>query len=103
MPTLHTVNKSAFDRNSLESCLSVCKTDSSILLIEDAVVAAMSNTLVTEKIVCAIVSGIKLYALSEDIRARGLPPQRLIRQIRLINYSGFVDLVTHHDRVQNWL
>ena len=103
MPTLHTVNKSAFERNSLDSCLSVCKTDGSILLIEDAVVAAMTDTTVTEKILQAIASGIRMYALSEDIRARGLPEHRLIRQITLVDYAGFVKLAASHDRVQSWL
>ncbi len=103
MPTLHTVNKSAFERNSLDSCLSVCKTDGSILFIEDAVVAAMINTTVTEKVFQAIASGIKVYALGEDIRARGLPEQRIIRHITLVDYAGFVALAASHDRVQNWL
>lgn len=103
MPTLHTVNKSAFERNSLDSCLSVCKTDGSILLIEDAVVAAMQNTTVSEKISQAMASGIKIYALSEDIRARGLPQERVMESIALVDYTGFVNLVIENDRVQNWL
>lgn len=103
MPTLHTVNKSAFERNSLDSCLSVCKTDASILLIEDAVVAAMQNTSVSDKISKAIDSGIKVYALNDDISARGLPGQRVMDKIDLVDYTGFVNLVTESDRVQNWL
>ena len=103
MPTLHTVNKSAFERNSLDSCLSVCKTDGSVLLIEDAVVAAMQDTTVSEKISQAIESGIKFYALDEDIRARGLPQQRVMENITRVDYTGFVNLVTENDRVQNWL
>ncbi len=103
MPTLHTVNKSAFERNSLDSCLSVCKTDGSILLIEDAVIAAMQDTTVSEKISQAIESGIKFYALDEDIKARGLPEQRVMDSITRVDYTGFVNLVIENDRVQNWL
>ncbi len=103
MPTLHTVNKSAFERNSLDSCLSVCKTDGSILLIEDAVIAAMQDTTVSEKISQAIESGIKFYALDEDIKARGLPEQRVMDSITRVDYAGFVNLVIENDRVQNWL
>ncbi len=103
MPTLHTVNKSAFERNSLDSCLSVCKPDGSILLIEDAVVAAIQNTSASEKIKQAMESGIKIYALNEDIRARGLPELRVMENISLVDYTGFVKLVTENDRVQNWL
>ena len=103
MATLHTVNKSAFERNSLDSCLSVCKADGSVLLIEDAVVAALQNTVASEKINTAVASGIKFYALQEDIRARGLPEQRIMDNVTLVDYTGFVNLVTENDRVQNWL
>ncbi len=103
MSTLHTVNKSAFERNSLDSCLSVCKADASVLLIEDAVVSALQNTSVSEQIEQAASKGIRFYALSEDLKARGLPKQRVMEQITLIDYPGFVKLATENDRVQNWL
>jgi tRNA 2-thiouridine synthesizing protein B len=103
MATLHTVNKSAFERNSLDSCLSVCKADASVLLIEDGVVAALKNTAVSAKIREAIAGGIKFFALKEDLAARGLPEQRIMDSVSLVDYSGFVSLVTENDRVQNWL
>lgn len=103
MSTLHTVNKSAFERNSLDSCLSVCKPDASVLLIEDAVVAALQNTAVSGKISDAIAGGIKFFALQEDVKARGLSEQRIMDKVTLVDYSGFVNLVTENDRVQNWL
>lgn len=103
MSTLHTVNKSPFERNSLETCLSLCKTDGSILLIEDGVLGAMQNTSVSERITNAIQSGIKVYALSEDLAARGLANERTIAQVSLVDYAGFVKLATENDRVQNWL
>lgn len=103
MATLHTVNKSPFERNSLDTCLSLCKSDGSILLIEDGVVAALSNTSVSERLLKAIKSGIQVYALGEDLKARGLPEDRVIDQITLIDYPGFVKLTTENDRVQNWL
>ena len=103
MTTLHTVNKSPFERNSLDTCLSLCSSDGSILLIEDAVVAAISKTSVAESLEKAIASGIKVFALEEDLKARGLPCDRLIDRITLVDYSGFVKLATENDRVQSWL
>ena len=103
MSTLHTVNKSAFERNSLDSCLSVCKADASVLLIEDAVVSALKNNSICERIEKAVESGVKFFALREDLKARGIPEQRVLDQITLVDYSGFVNLVTQNDRVQNWL
>ena len=103
MPTLHTINKSPFERNSLESCLSVALDDASVLLIEDAVVAVMQNTAVSADIENAIDRGIKMYALMPDIAARGLPEQRIMSKITLVEYDGFVQLSCDNDRVQNWL
>ena len=44
MSTLHTVNKSPFERTSLDTCLSVVGTDSTVLMIEDGVSGALQNT-----------------------------------------------------------
>jgi sulfur relay protein TusB/DsrH len=41
---LHTVNKSPFERNSLESCLRLSKAGHAILLFEDGVYAALQGT-----------------------------------------------------------
>ena len=38
---LHTVNKSPFEKNSLETCLRLAEDNSSILLIEDGVYGAL--------------------------------------------------------------
>jgi len=40
---LHTVNKSSFERNSLQSCLNTIDDTSVILLIEDGVISAAKN------------------------------------------------------------
>lgn len=103
MPTLHTVNKSPFERNSLETCLSVCKPDASVLLIEDAVVAALQNTRISKQILDAMSSGVKVYALNEDLEARGLPLGRLIEQIDIVDYAGFVGLAAKNTKIQSWL
>jgi tRNA 2-thiouridine synthesizing protein B len=103
MSTLHTVNKSPFERNSLQSCLSIAKDQSSILLIEDGVVAALKDTVMSDELEQAINRGINLYVLEEDLQARGLPQERIMSKIQSVTYSGFVELVTSTDRVQNWL
>ncbi|MFT5505999.1 MAG: tRNA 2-thiouridine synthesizing protein B [Gammaproteobacteria bacterium] len=103
MSTLHTVNKSPFERNSLRSCLSVAKDQSSVLLIEDGVVAALKDSVLSVELEQAINRGINLYVLEEDLQARGLPLERIMSKIQPVKYSGFVELVTSTDRVQNWL
>jgi len=41
MSTLHTVNKSPFDRSSLETCLRLAGKGNAVLLLEDGVYGAM--------------------------------------------------------------
>ncbi len=50
MSILHTVNKSPFERNALESCLMHLADNASVLLIEDGVVGAMQGTTMNDKI-----------------------------------------------------
>ena len=48
---LHTVNKSPLEKNSLETCLRLADSNSSILLIEDGVYGALKNTLYEKSII----------------------------------------------------
>ena len=96
---LHTVNKSPFQNNSLDSCLRIAKAESGILLIEDAVYAAVEsqNGILTEQ----VLSLHKLYALIPDLKARGLL-ERVKPGIELVDYDGFVALTENFKSVQSW-
>ena len=48
---LHTLNKSPFEKNSLETCLRLIDKGSSILFIEDGVYSAIKNTKYEQKII----------------------------------------------------
>lgn len=76
MSTLHTVNKSPFDKNSLTSCLKYAKQGSAVLLIEDGVYAAINNTEATDKIKNALGS-ISIYVLKPDLETRGMSEGRV--------------------------
>lgn len=102
MALLHTVNKSPFERNALESCLRHARKGSAILFIEDGVYALVRGADCAEKVEQAT-ADFSLYALAPDLEARGIPAQRLIDGVRLVDYHGFVDLTVSHDRVQSWL
>ncbi len=103
MAMLHTVNKSAFENRSLDSCIAHAKPGSSILLFEDGVVAAMEGTIISDK-VKSILGDVKVYVLGPDLRARGLSTDKVIDGVTVLDdYGGFVDLVTEHDNVQAWL
>ena len=99
---LHTVNKSPFEKDSLNACLRLAKAGSAILLIEDGVYAAIKGTAVEDKVKAAV-GDKKVFALGPDIKARGLDEGQVIDGITLVDYSGFVDLAAENDKVQAWL
>ena len=93
---LHIVNKSPFETNTLESCLSTAGSGNSVLLIEDGVYASLSSRIAETQ------SDFTYYALESDLQARGLV-DRVPEGVKVIDFGGFVDLVADHDRVQSWL
>jgi len=102
MSILHTVNKSPFEKSSLNDCLSHSADGSAILLIEDGVYAAMQGTNVEAEIKNAMGSK-KVYALGPDVKLRGLSVDRIIDGVEVVDYAGFVDLTESNDKVQAWL
>jgi len=86
----------------LDSCLRLAKTGSSILLIEDGVYAAMAKAAYAGNI-SGRLEDFSFYVLGPDVAARGLNDVPLIEGIRVVDYEGFVDLVTEHDVTQSWL
>ena len=102
MSVLHIVNKSPYDRNSLDACLRLARADSAILLIEDGIYAVQKNAAAADKMQQAI-SKHQIYALQPDLQARGINPDNMIDGISLVNYDGFVKLTTEYDKLQSWL
>jgi tRNA 2-thiouridine synthesizing protein B len=98
---LHTVNKSPFEKNALEACLSHATKGSAVLLIEDGIYGGLKGTAVSAKIEKAM-EHIPIYALWPDVEARGMQ-DRIIDEIKLVGYDDFVDLVVEHHTVQAWL
>jgi len=101
MSLLHTINKSPFERNTFDSCVAHAKKGSSILLIEDGVYAATQGTAAARKLQ-DLMKDVKVYALQPDVNTRGLQ-SKMLDGVNLVDYGGFVDLVTQHNAVQAWL
>ena len=102
MSTLHTVNKSPFDRTALKTCLNHMAIGDVMLMIEDGVVGArkggaFAGALQAKLGSCAI------YALAPDLAARGIKPEDLVDGVKLVDYAGFVDLAAESERVCSWL
>lgn len=99
---LHTVNKSPFEKNSLKTCLRLAKAGSDILLIEDAVYAAMKGTSVADT-VAAAVENFNMYVLGPDLLSRGVGESEVLNGFDVVDYEGFVRLAVKNDKVQSWL
>jgi tRNA 2-thiouridine synthesizing protein B len=101
MSTLHTINKSPFDRNSLDSCLRVISDNDAILFIEDGVYAATGTSF--SDAVKAAANSHSVYVLGPDLSARGMKEDGIVEGVKVVDYEGFVDLVTENDKVNSWL
>ena len=102
MATLHTVNKSPFQNQTLLSCLGHAKAGDAVLMIEDGVYGAMSGTALNDAI-ANMAADVSLYVLGADLAARGINAGRVADGVISVDYEGFVDLAASHDRTQNWL
>lgn len=97
---LHIVNKSPHDSHSLSECLPFIASGDAVLLIEDAVVAAIDGN-EANQMIFEIASKAHVWALVADVRARGI--SRLLKEVKRIDYDGFVELVEDHAKSISWL
>lgn len=97
---LHTVNKSSFERNTLQSCLNSIDDTSVILLIEDGVISATNNS--KSSMLADLASQGRVYALQGDLDARGIS-SKVADNVKLVDYAGFVDLVVEHGTTVSWV
>ncbi|MDX1489973.1 MAG: sulfurtransferase complex subunit TusB [Pseudohongiellaceae bacterium] len=111
---LHTVNKPALNNDSLVSCLQVSTDQDCVLLIEDGVYSAPMITAAMAKDASALTDQeaelkaligqreIRLCALEDDVKARGLDPAALSRDIDMVSYAEFVQLVLQYPKTISW-
>lgn len=100
MATLHLLSHSPFADGRLASCLQLLSAEDALLLTGDAVYALQGGT-AQRQALDLMPAGIVLFALEEDVTARGLTglPERL----QLVDYAGFVELCCRFDRTNAWL
>ena len=101
MSTLHTVNKSPFEKSSLASCLGYAKEGSSVLMYEDGVYGAIKGTAIADKIAAA--NGVKFFVLGPDLKARGVAEDKVADGIEIVDYAAFVNMAVENDKVQAWV
>jgi tRNA 2-thiouridine synthesizing protein B len=94
--TLHTLNKHRSDLVHL--CISALGPEDSLLLLEDGVYAALGGTPLDP---ATLPAGIKLYALTGDLAARGIS-EKIPDVFTRITYPDFVRLSLTCSKVVNW-
>lgn len=100
MSTLHLLAHSPFTDNRFSSCLQLLAAGDGVLLSGDAVYALQPGSAALQALQ-QLAEGIALFALQEDLLARGLNawPERVCA----IDYPAFVDLCIDYNRVNSWL
>ncbi len=101
MSMLHIVNKSATERNTLDTCLGAAQAGSALLLIEDGVYSATKGSGAAARLQEAM-ARVKIYVLKPDAEARGIADS-VLDGVELVDYGGFVDLAASHKNCQSWL
>lgn len=92
--TLHTLNKAPADTVLWSSCLAAIQPNDTLLLIEDAVYAAVDTHIERTPTHPAF------FYLKADIEARGLLAH--VNPNRLIDDDQFVTLSCAHSKVVSW-
>jgi tRNA 2-thiouridine synthesizing protein B len=101
MTTLHTVNKSPFEKSSMGSCLAHAKDGSSVLLYEDGIYGAIKGTAIADKV--SAMGGVNFYVLGPDLKARGVSEDKILDGIEVVDYAKFVALSVENDKVLAWV
>lgn len=98
MATLHVLSQSPW-RQPLDSVLRLLGADDGLLLCGDACQALRTGG-DAWPLLQALPERARLYALEEDLQARGLAaPQR----VTPVDYPAFVALCVQYDKVSGWL
>lgn len=98
MSILHIVNKSPYEKNSLNTAAGYIKDGDTLLLIEDGVYAAIKGGAAAARL-----DGLDVSVMGSDLAARGIAEDKLIDGVSVVDYAGFVDLVEAKDSSQSWL
>lgn len=97
MSTLHVLSHSPFSDDRLSSCLRLLGSADALLLSGDAVYALQPESAPFSALQDKKIS---LFVLLEDVQARAI---EIPDWVEAIDYSAFVELSIHHDKVNSWL
>ena len=98
--TLHTLSRSWHESAWLFEQLAFAREGDTILLMQDAVLAAQSPITLASFIAKCQSQGVSVALLEEDRQARGV--ENRYAGIEHVDYTGFVELCVQHDKQVAW-
>lgn len=101
MAVLHLISRSPQESRALEACLARAGEGDAVLLIENAVYAALKSG-DCGAVIASAAGKIRVYALGPDLAARGVEASEVAEMIGVVDYGGFVDLTTDYHPIQPW-
>ncbi|CDL83447.1 sulfurtransferase complex subunit TusB [Xenorhabdus szentirmaii] len=94
---LYTVSRSPY-HDDFNAMLGLVSDADDVLLIQNGVLLGVNDNRYLNEL---IRTGAKIYALQEDLNARGLGV-RISNSIQVIDYKGFVGLTVKHQQNFAW-
>ena len=74
-----------------------------IILIHDGVIGISQKAKAPEYLGELLNLPVNIYAVIPDIKARGVDPSNLIREIKGIDYEDLVDLLVDTHKIVSWM
>jgi len=96
---LFVISRTVFERREFDIDIELAEEDDGVIFIQDGVLILKR---VPEELVeifeKAKERNVKIYALREDLEARGVKPKK---EFEIVDYDGFLDLLKSYDKTIN--
>ncbi|PHM71201.1 sulfurtransferase complex subunit TusB [Xenorhabdus sp. KJ12.1] len=94
---LYTVRCSPY-QNDFNAILGLITDADDVLMLQNGVLLGVNDNPYLAEL---IHTGAGIYALQEDLDARGLT-ERVSEHVKMVNYNGFVSLTVKHQQSLSW-
>ena len=98
--TLHILSVSPYAGPCFDQCRRALAPGDTLLLLCDGVYAALQDG-ECAPMLGALAATVEVHALGDDCAARGIS-SRLLPEVRITDFAGFVDLACRHPRSISW-
>jgi len=98
---LHTVNKSSTGNKLFIQCLDNLQEGDCIILLGDAINIARKENNYLSKVITQLNINVKFYGLQEEGKIKN-HKEDFCRELKLVDYDGFLDLAIQCSVSQSW-